>query len=71
MEKKRVTVQTTALIMKKSAQFVRCGLTTGKLPFGTAIKFGARTSYYISPKKFMEYTGCTDAELDAATGGSD
>ncbi len=70
MEKKKVPVQVAALIMKKSAQFVRCGLKTGKLPFGTAIQFGERTSYYISPKKFMEYTGCTDADLDAAINGS-
>ena len=66
---KRVTVQAAAAIMKKSVQFVRCGLATGKLPFGAAIKFNKRTSYYISPKKFMEFTGCTAEDLDAALNG--
>lgn len=71
MEIKNVPVQAAATIMRKSPQFVRRGLVTEKLPFGAAIKFSKRTSYYISPKKFMEYTGCTAAELEAAIQRSD
>jgi hypothetical protein len=34
------------------------GLQDGVFPFGYAVKIsGKRFSYYISPKKFSEYTG--------------
>ena len=71
MKRKNVPVSAAAAIMNKSEQFVRCGLKSGKLPFGAAVTSKTRASYYISPKKFMEFTGCTDAELDAAIDGSD
>lgn len=64
MKAKKVSVVKAAAIMGKSAQFVRCGLRAGKLPFGTAYKLtGKSYSYHISPKLFMEYTGCTEQEL--------
>ena len=47
-----------AKLMNKSKQFVRVGLQQGKLPFGYAVKVGGnKFTYYISPKKFTEYTG--------------
>lgn len=40
----------------KSEQFIRVGLQTQRLPFGTAV-FMKRWSYHISPKKLAEYVG--------------
>lgn len=43
---------------KVSAQFVRLGLQQKALPFGTAVlNPGGNYTYYISPKKFEEFTG--------------
>ena len=64
---KKIPVKVAATIMNKSAQFVRRGLIAGKLPFGTAVKgIGKNYSYYISPKLFMEYTGCTVEDIQRA-----
>ena len=55
-----ISVAEAARIMKKDAMFIRVGLRNGKLPFGTAIKTSEDNQnydYYISPKKFYEYTG--------------
>ena len=59
MEIKKVSVARAAAIMGKSEQFVRRGLIAGILPFGTAVKVKGKYSYHISPKLFMNYTGCT------------
>lgn len=61
---KKISVEKAAQILGKSVQFVRCGLQAGKFPFGTAVKCGRKYSYYISPKGFMEYTGCTLADIE-------
>lgn len=54
----RITVERAALLMGVCKQFIRVGLQNGTLPFGNAIKItGNRYTYYISPKKFTEYTG--------------
>ena len=63
MEIKKVPIATAAAIMNKSVQFVRCGLQAGKFPFGTAVKCGRKYNYYISPKSFMAYTGCSLADI--------
>lgn len=52
-----ISIKTAAEMMGKSQQFVRVGLQTGLLPFGTAVKMSSMWTYYISPKKFYEYTG--------------
>lgn len=53
-----VPVSIAAKLMGVGKQFIRVGLQCGKLPFGYAVKIsGNRFSYYISPKKFSEYTG--------------
>ena len=65
MWQKNVPVARAAAIMGKSEQFVRRGLIADKFPFGTAIRgSGKKYSYYISPKLFMKFTGCTPEELD-------
>ncbi len=63
MEIKNVSVAKAAAIMGKSEQFVRRGLIAGILPFGTAVKGKSKYSYHISPKLFMDYTGCTVEKL--------
>ncbi len=55
-----IPVNEAARIMGKSPQFIRIGLQRGLLPFGIAFKTDERNEqydYYISPKKFSEYTG--------------
>ena len=55
---KKITVKMAAELMGVSEQFIRTALQQGKLPIGTAVKLtGNRYTYYISPKKFTEYTG--------------
>lgn len=67
---KNVPLPVAAEIMGKNYNFVRIGLQRGILTFGSALKTHAdqrhgRYTYYISPKKFMEYTGCTEADIIA------
>lgn len=53
-----LTVSEAARLMGKNQQFVRIGLQRGILPFGYAINVnGKRFSYFISARKFTEYTG--------------
>lgn len=61
IEKRNITVQKAAKLLKKSEMFVRIGLQRGLLPFGVAIKLDGKTkySYHISPKLFEEYLGTT------------
>ena len=58
-----------AKIMKKDYQSVRLGLIKGYLPIGTAYQMdhSKKYTFYISPKKFYEYTGCivTDEMIHA------
>ena len=60
-----LSVREAAAIMGKSDQFVRVGLQTKALPFGTAVKLSTQWTYYISPAKFYEYVDgryCTTDE---------
>lgn len=54
-----VPVKIAAKVMKKDQQYIRLGLIQGIFPFGEAFKMPGshQYSYYISPKKFYEYTG--------------
>ena len=55
-------VTTAAKLMGKSPQFIYMGLQKGIFPFGCAIQMDSgQWSYYISPVKFAEYTGCVIA----------
>lgn len=57
-ENKKITVQQAAELMHLTPQHIRIGLQKGLIPIGHAVKMnGNRYSYYISPKKFTEYTG--------------
>ena len=68
-EFKKVPVKVAAAILGKSEQFIRCGLQYQRLNFGVAVTTNPNKKprpyyiYHISPKKFMEYTGCTAAEI--------
>lgn len=54
----RLSVEEAARLMDKRPMFVRVALQRNQLPFGIAIKCeGGRYSYYISKRKFEEYTG--------------
>lgn len=57
MDGTSISVKEAAELMGKSQQFVRIGLQRGLLPFGTAVKMSTKWTYYISPKKFIEYVG--------------
>lgn len=60
----KLSVIDAAKIMKKDPQFIRKGLRTGRLPFGSAIYVHKkRYSYYISPIKFANYLGITEERL--------
>lgn len=64
---KKVPIKVAAAMMQKSAQFVRRGLIAGKLPFGAAFKVtGGTYSYYISPKLFADFTGCSIEDIQRA-----
>lgn len=54
-----VPVVVAAKVMKKDQQFIRHGIIQKILPFGEAYKMpgSSHYDYYISPKKFYEYTG--------------
>lgn len=54
---RNIPIMKAAKLMNKSPQFIRVGLQRGILPFGHAVKMSSKWSYYISPKKFYEYTG--------------
>ena len=54
----RITVKMAAELMGVSEQFIRLSMQQGLLPIGIAVKLtGNRYTYYISPKKFTEFTG--------------
>lgn len=55
--KNRLSILEAAELMNVSQQFIRVGLQNGILPFGYAVKTSSKWTYYISPVKFMEYTG--------------
>lgn len=58
--KSRMTVAEAAKLMDVGEQFIRIGLQQGFLPFGFAMRTtpdGKRLQYYISRKKFSDYTG--------------
>ena len=54
-----IPVKEAARIMGKDSEYIRLGLIEGFLPIGSAYKRKGSSvyTYYISPKKFWEYTG--------------
>ena len=58
-ESAKLTVVEAARLMGKDPMWLRLMLRENRLPFGIGSlnKNGTRWNYYISPKKFTEYTG--------------
>lgn len=56
-KKVRLMVEDAGSLMGKSWEFVARGLQDGVFPFGYAVKFENRWSYFISAAKFTECTG--------------
>lgn len=54
---KKITIKEAANLMHKSPQFIRVGLQTGKLPFGSAVKVSKRWNYIIYPDLFYKFIG--------------
>lgn len=64
----RIKVSDAARLMGVSEQFIRIGIRTGRLPIGEAVKLSSRWTYYISPKRFEDFTGIKKPA--AATAGT-
>lgn len=52
---KRVKVKDAAERLGVSEQYIRIGLQTGRLPFGTAVKMSSKWTYHISETLLFEY----------------
>lgn len=61
---KKITIKQASELMHKSAQFVRIGLQTGRLPFGSAVKVSTRWNYIIYPELFYKYLGISEVQND-------
>lgn len=59
---KKITIKQASELMHKSPQFIRVGLQTGKLPFGSAVKVSKRWNYIIYPEMFYKYIGVKEVE---------
>jgi hypothetical protein len=51
----KTSVKEAAKKMGVTEQFIRLGLQQQRFPFGEAVKFEGRWSYYINAKKFEMY----------------
>lgn len=61
---KKITIKEASMLMHKSPQFVRVGLQTGKLPFGSAVKVSKRWNYIIYPDLFYKFVGVKEVQND-------
>lgn len=61
---KKITIKEASKLMHKSPQFIRVGLQTGKLPFGSAVKVSKRWNYIIYPELFYQYIGIKEVQHD-------
>lgn len=57
MNKKNILPEDVSKMLNKSVQFVRKGLQSGRLPFGTAVQISSHWTYHISPKLLADYIG--------------
>lgn len=53
----KISVVQAAKCMGKNEQFIRRGLQTKALDFGSAVKYEKQWSYHISPERFRNYVG--------------
>lgn len=65
---KNIPLTLAAAMMGKGYQFVRIGLQRNLLPIGNAVPTSGSDrrpgyTYYISPGKFMAYTGFTEEDI--------
>ena len=61
---KKITIKEASQLMHKSPQFIRVGLQTGRLPFGTAVKIKKRWNYLIYRELFYKYLGIKEVHND-------
>ena len=61
---KKITIKEASKLMHKSTQFIRVGLQTGRLPFGSAVKVNKRWNYVIYPEMFYQYIGIKEVEFN-------
>lgn len=54
---KSISVKQASKEMGKSEQFIRIGLQTNRLPFGSAVLISTHWTYYISPTRFYDFVG--------------
>lgn len=54
---KSISVKQASKEMGKSEQFIRIGLQTNRLPFGSAVLISTHWTYYISPSRFYSFVG--------------
>lgn len=61
----RISVKRAAAILGMTPLTVQCGIKTGELPIGCAIKSksGKRTNIHISPYLLSQYTGIPKEEI--------
>lgn len=63
---RRITPAEAGKLMGVSAEFIRVGLQTGRLPIGTAFRKpgSSRWRYYISPEMLTRFTGKEIEDVD-------
>jgi len=61
---KKITIKEASVLMHKSQQFIRVGLQTGRLPFGSAVKVNKRWNYIIYPDLFYQFIGVKEVQHD-------
>lgn len=59
----KVPVTVAAKIMGVTPRFLHIGLQNNRFPFGTAVKFERRWSYYINTERFIRYMEGEDMEV--------
>lgn len=63
----RITTQEAAKMLGVSAQFVRLGIRSGRLPIGTAVKMSSVWCYHISRNKLIAYLEMKEGESNLGT----
>lgn len=59
----RISVAVAAKIMGVTPRFLHLGLQNNRFPFGTAVKFDKRWSYYINTERFIQYMEGKDMRM--------
>lgn len=59
----KISVEVAAKIMGVTPRFLHLGLQNNRFPFGTAVKFDKRWSYYINTERFIQYMEGKDMRM--------